>query len=202
MNAAGEMVFSLVAVVFGLVILTVAGWLVRFNRKKGIVGIVLGVVFLVFALPLLVLSIMNHAGSFSGGPVMRQPIVVPAGPKGPGVPEPVAVPAPEVGNDLTLIMDVGGQRITAVPDDEITIRKGTPFVVREVKSGKPIANLKANIVGFIGNARVNDGQDIGYTVRYKDMQKRKALDKNGDAYKIDIQSGENIIGTVLLKFTD
>ncbi len=101
--------------------------------------------------------------------------------------------------DIFLIFQINGNNIKVGIGDEIEIKKNTLFIIEDVE-GVDKENLKVNLVGFIGNPKYNDGQDLGYKINYANIRKDKQIGK--DKFKIEIKKDNKEIGLVFIKFVD
>ena len=104
--------------------------------------------------------------------------------------------------EVIIVLEIDSHRVVAGIDDEIEISKKTKFKIKSVKTSPPLKKVKANFVGFVGNSRYNDGQDIGYLISYNKIKKRLAVDKNKKKYKINITCRKEKLGTVYIKYVD
>jgi len=64
-------------------------------------------------------------------------------------------------------------------------------------------NFKVNFVGFVGNERVNDGEDRNYEIdTASSLLKRFSIDGNGACYRIEATSKSRLAGTVYVKIEE
>lgn len=193
MNLVNEKIVLACAVGIGIIMLVLSEWFFKFHKKKATAGLIISVIFL-GVLGYYAYLIFYVKSGFICAPGKASPEPAPAVPAAPSVSEP-AVP-------VSVVLEISGQQITAEPDDEIEIRKTALFKIVAVKTPPGPEKIKANLVGFVGNPQYNDGQDVGYVINYGKMEKTKALDSAGRKYKIEIKSGQDIIGNLYIKFVD
>lgn len=105
----------------------------------------------------------------------------------------------KVNNEIFLILQINDDYIKVGLGDEIEVKKNTSFIISDIE-GMDKENVKINLIGFVGNTKYNDGQDIGYKINYKDLRKDKAIGKN--KYEIEIKKDNKKVGSVFLKFVD
>ncbi|MCS7180134.1 MAG: hypothetical protein N2589_01965 [bacterium] len=103
--------------------------------------------------------------------------------------------------EILLVFNINGNIVKVGLDDEIEIKNNTRFKITDVE-GIDKDGLKVNIIGFIGNPKFNDGQDLGYYVSYKDMMKNKAKDEKNKRYEIEVKKENRKIGSVYIKFVE
>ncbi|MGC8977444.1 MAG: hypothetical protein ACP5OB_07500 [Candidatus Ratteibacteria bacterium] len=102
-------------------------------------------------------------------------------------------------NEIFLILQINNDYIKVGVGDEIEVKKNTQFIIKDIE-GMDKEGLKVNFIGFVGNKKYNDGQDIGYKINYKDIRKDKAIEK--DKYEIVIKKDDKKVGSVFIKFVD
>jgi hypothetical protein len=100
---------------------------------------------------------------------------------------------------IALVFQINGKNIKVGINEEIEIKKSSTFIISDIE-GIDKEDLKVNLVGFVGDPKHNEGNDIGYKINYKEMWKNKEIDK--DKYKIEIKKSNKEIGCVFIKFID
>lgn len=101
--------------------------------------------------------------------------------------------------EIFVVFQINGNYIKVGLDDEIEIKKNTPFVIEDIE-GIDKEKVKVNLIGFVGNLRHNDGQDIGYRITYDRLMKNKEVGKG--KYEIEVKEGNKKIGSIFIKFVD
>jgi len=177
----------LVSLVFLIWVLT--SILYRIKKKKGAIASILSLIFTFFAgyYVYLVLYEKPVSMTFEKYKETEKVIIKPK------------IENYKKGNDIFLILKINENNIKVGLEDEIEIKKNTTLIISDIE-GIDKENLKVNFVGFIGNPRYNDGQDIGYKINYKDIRKDKAVGK--EKYEIEIKKDNKKIGSVFVKFVD
>jgi hypothetical protein len=169
-------------------------WIISFilfsiKRKKGIISFIMSLVFTFFAgyYIYLVFYFKTVLKTFEKYGNMEKIILKPE------------IETAKKSENIFLIFQINGNNIKVGIDDEIEIKKHTTFIITDIE-GIEKEGTKVNLVGFIGNPRYNDGQDIRYKINYKDIRKDKEIDK--DKFEIEIKKDNRKIGSVYLKFVD
>jgi len=184
--------FSIVNVGIAFILITLSAIMLKINRKKFIYGIVLSVIYTGFAIYELCLV------SFCPRSILKEKVVTKNIPFSPSQQENT-----KEDTDFTVIITTDDNTFSLGPDGELEIKKGTRFKIEKVvyPSGNP-DEIKADIKGFVGNARSNDLQDIGYWVTYDDMLKHWAVKEDKNKFEVQIKKGEELLGKVYIKFID
>lgn len=84
-----------------------------------------------------------------------------------------------------------------VPNNErIELILGDTLKIVEVMSNRTASKgLKVNFKGYVGNPRVNTGEDRGYLIHTeKDLWKRYSLNKDGKTYRVIVTHGNQVVG--------
>jgi len=200
MNLIVERIVSLVAIGLGVLILFVAEWTFKINKKKALAGLVLLIIYLVFAGYYSYLAFSRESPS-----LLLKPEVIQIFPPGADVSkqdEKAVEKKVEKEQIISVVLEIDSHQIIAGPDDEIEMSKKAKFKIKSVKTSPPLERVKANLVGFVGNSRYNDGQDIGYLIRYDKIRKKFAVDKSKRKYKINIVCQKEKLATIYIKYVD
>lgn len=117
--------------------------------------------------------------------------------------EKVVIKPDETRNDSNffLIIEIGKEKIRVSTGDEIEMKKNITFKICDIE-GIEKNSAKVNFIGFVGNPKFNDGQDIGYDISYKTLRKDKAFDKKREIYEIEVKKNEKKIGSIFVRFVD
>jgi hypothetical protein len=184
-----EIAVSLFLVSIVFIIWIVSSILFSIKKKKGIISFIMSLVFTFFAgyYIYLVFYVKPVLTTFEKYGNMEKVILKPK------------IENPRKSEDIFLIFQINGNNIRVGIEDEIEIKKNTTFVISDIE-GIDKENLKINLVGFVGNPKYNDGQDMGYKINYKDIRKDKEIGK--DKFEIEIKKDEKKIGSVYIKFVD
>ncbi|HOJ39327.1 MAG TPA: hypothetical protein PK644_02535, partial [bacterium] len=156
-----------------------------FNKKKAIVCLVISLVYLGVA------GYYVYLVLFLPGPAQPVTAALPA-----------PAPAAAVPDRPQLILKVNGQEIVAEPDDELTVGKSATIELIKVVAPNCQGPLKANFVGFEARPGVNDGQDIGAVITYDRIDRRRAVNRATNKYKIELKDNQKIIGRIYIEFTE
>jgi hypothetical protein len=187
---------SLVVAALAILLLIITGGIFSINRKKGWLSLLLSLIYVFFTGYYIYLTFYLKPPRS----ILKEDFIVSSAVKSSAVEE-KKVPVPKeikTEEDTLVLLRIENHTISARLEDEIEISKDTKFKIENVKtSGK---DVKANVIGFVGNRRRNDGQDIGYWIKYTDMMKRRALDKDGSKFKITIKSDNQQLGNIYIKF--
>ncbi|MCM8832765.1 MAG: hypothetical protein NC816_02430 [Candidatus Omnitrophica bacterium] len=183
-------VILLISLVFLMYVLT--SILILIKKKKGLIALSLTLIFTFFACYYLYLVIYLKplTEKFEKYSSIEKVIITPKIEK-----EKVK------NNNLFLVLNLNGDIIKVAFGNEVEIKKNVSFIITDV-DGIEKENLKVNFIGFIGNPKFNDGQDIGYKIDYKKIMKNKALDSKNQKYEIEIKKENKKIGSVYVKFVD
>jgi hypothetical protein len=184
-----ELGISLVLISINFLIGFLAYILFSINKKKGTFSFILSLLFTSFSVYYIsIASYTNKLLETSKKSEKIEEIIV--------EPKIEQTKKPE---SVTLVFQINGENIKVGINEEIEIKKGSTFIISDIE-GIDKENLKVNLVGFVGNSKYNDGNDIGYEINYKDMWKNKEIEK--DKYKIEIKKNDKEIGCVFIKFVD
>jgi len=185
-----DVVFLLIGLIF--LMFTLVSFLIQIKKKKGIISLILSLIFTFFAgyYIYMIIYLKPIEKKFENYSSIEKIIITPKLEK-----------KEMKTNEIALVINLNGNSIKVNLDDEIEIKKNATFTISDIK-GIDKENVKVNLVGFIGNPKVNDGQDIGYKINYKNIMKNKALDQKGEKYEIEIKKDDKKIGSVYIKFID
>jgi len=189
---------ALINIGIALVMFILAAIMLKIDRKKFLIAIVLSSIYLAGSLYYLFL-----AGLAGRSSIMETQVITPApalqtesGDE--NIPEEVAAEP-----DFHVIIAAGNNNFTIAPGDELEIKKNVAFEIKEVQYPKGNKdNLKADLKGFAGNARFNDSQDIGYKITYDNIMKHWAVEGEKDKYEIIVKDGNEPLGSIYVKFID
>ena len=195
-----EILLTLVNAVIALVMLTLSVIMLRISRKKFFFAILLSAIYLAVDGYYAYLTFFVERPSIMETQVIKhQPPSNPeqgaeemAGEKG-IAPEP----------DFQVIILTGSNTFMVAPEDELEVKKNIKFQIKGVvcPSGNK-ENIRADLKGFVGNARFNDNQDIGYQITYDRIMKRWAIEGERDKYEIVVKDGDRKLGSVYVRFID
>ena len=202
MTIIGDKLLALFALGLGILIMLLADLTARFNRGKAGVIFLLGIFYLAVTGYYLYLSFEDVVTLATPPAEDSPPAVSPPAAPPPAASSPAASPAAAPGADFTLIIDINGSRVNAMQDDEIELGKLARLKLVEITGLRTDPTTRANIVGFVANPRRNDGQDIGVSLTYAKLDRRRALDSRKERFKIEIKQGDSVLGLVYLKFVD
>lgn len=178
-------------VIFFLTALTFIIWIVSnfvyiVNKKKGIVSLILSLIFTFFTgyyiYLILHLKPIFQTKYYEGISQAKDKTI-----------EEIS------GNEIFLIFKINGNDVRIGNGDEIEINKKATFIIENVE-GIDKKNLKVNLIGFVGNPKFNDGQDLEYEIKYKKIMKEKAVEDN--KFEVEIKKQGKKIGSVYIKFVD
>lgn len=208
MNLIVEQIVSIVAIGLGILILLVVELTFKINKKKALAGLVLSIIYLVFAGYYAYLAFSMERPGF-----LSKPEVIQIFPPGADVSKQDEKTVGEKAETTekaealsvvleSVVLEIDSHRVVAGPDDEIEMSKKANFKIKSVKTNPTLEKVKANFVGFVGNPKYNDGQDIGYLILYGKIRKKLAVDKSKRKYKIDIVWEKENLGTIYIKYVD
>ena len=168
----------------------VADWLFLMNKKKGAVAFVLSFIYLFFIGYYLYLIFY----SLKSTPAVKVETIEPKKIK--------EIPSTQKERpSISVVLEVDSHKIVVPAGDEIEVSKKAKFRIKKILSNFPIKNPKANFIGFVGNKKFNDGQDIGYLITYNKILKKRAIG-NKDRFRIDIKDGKKKLGEIYINFVD
>ncbi len=161
----------------------------RIKKKKGIIALILSLIFTFFTGYYVYLVLYEKPVSLAFENYEKEEKVI---------------LKPKIENykkapEIFLVLKINENNIKVGIEDEIEIKKNTSFTIVDIE-GIDKKDLKVNFVGFIGNPKSNDGQDMGYKISYKDLRKDKAIDK--EKFEIQIKKENKKIGSIFVKFID
>jgi len=186
---ANEFAVSLLLVSIIFIIWLTSSILFSIRKKKGIISFIISLVFTFFAgyYIYLIFYVKPVLTTFEKYGNMEKIILKPK------------IETVQKFEDIFLVFHINGNDIKVGIEDEIEIKKNTTFVITDIE-GIDKKNVKVNLVGFVGNPKYNDGQDMGYKINYRDIRKYKEIDK--DKFEIEIKKDNKKIGSVYIKFVD
>ncbi|WQZ55099.1 DL-carboxypeptidase Csd4 [Helicobacter pylori] len=79
------------------------------------------------------------------------------------------------------------------------VKIGSVVEVKESFYIHAMDNIRANVIGF-SVSNENKPNEMGYTIRFKDFQKRFSLDKQERIYRIEFYKNNAFSGMILVKF--
>ncbi|MGN8485503.1 DL-carboxypeptidase Csd4 [Helicobacter pylori] len=79
------------------------------------------------------------------------------------------------------------------------VKIGSVVEVKESFYIHAMDNIRANVIGF-SVSNENKPNEMGYTIRFKDFQKRFSLDKQERIYRIEFYKNDAFSGMILVKF--
>ncbi|MFP6119366.1 DL-carboxypeptidase Csd4 [Helicobacter pylori] len=79
------------------------------------------------------------------------------------------------------------------------IKIGSVVEVKESFYIHAMDNIRANVIGF-SVSNESKPNEMGYTIRFKDFQKRFSLDKQERIYRIEFYKNDTFSGMILVKF--
>ncbi|RKY30184.1 MAG: hypothetical protein DRP67_05020 [Candidatus Omnitrophota bacterium] len=174
-------------VIFGFciafILFIISDWLFLINRKKGAVAFILSLIYLFFI------------GYYSYLVFYLKPAHIVK------TSEKIEKISEEEKSSVSLVIEVDNHKIVVPSGDEIEVDKEAKIRIKRVLTNFPVKNPKANFIGFVGNKRFNDGQDIGYLITYRKILKEKAIGKK-DRFRIDIKDGKKKLGEIYINFVD
>ncbi|MCM8829526.1 MAG: hypothetical protein NC824_00800 [Candidatus Omnitrophica bacterium] len=185
---------SIINIGIAFILITLSAILLKINREKFVCGVVLSVIYTGFAVYYLCLVLLYPHS------VLQKTVTTPITPS--KTIEPQRENTEET-MDFTMIITTQDNTFSLAPDGELEMKKSNRFKIEKVvlsRSGSD--EITADIKGFVGNARKNDLQDIGYWVTYNDMLKHWAIKGEKDKFEIQIKEGKKLLGVVYVKFID
>lgn len=168
------------------------------NRKKLFSALALSIVYSIFAVYYLYLSFFFKTPVF----MMKNAAIKPQDTINNRFSEVPTAEGQKI--DFFVVIQVDNDIFNISPDDEIEIKKDGRFKIKEVKypQSKEGEDIKADLKGFAGNVRFNDGQDIGYWITYKDMMQHWSIEGEKDKFELVIKRAKKPVGRVYIKFID
>ncbi|HOM27341.1 MAG TPA: M99 family metallo-carboxypeptidase C-terminal domain-containing protein [bacterium] len=186
-----EVAMFLISLIFIMFILT--SFLFVIKRKKGILALIISLIYTFFVgyYIYLIFYLNPVLEKFEKYSSLEKIIITPE------------IEKKEIKNknDVVLVLNLNGTSVKVSIGDEIEIKKNMTFTINDVE-GIDKKNVKVNFIGFIGNPKVNDGQDMGYEISYKKIMKNKALDQKKEKFEIEIKKDDKKIGSVYINFID
>ncbi len=193
-----DKILSVVVVGLALLMFILSAIVIMINRRKLVFSLLLSVVYSLFAGYYLYLSFFVKTPLS----IMETEVIKPGKPTEEIFPKTPAVETAQ--SDFLVFIQFGNSTFEVAPEDEIEIKKGGRFKIKEVKypQEEGIANIKADFKGFVGNTRFNDGQDIGYWITYDRVMKHWSIEGEKDKFEIIIKKDKEPIGSIYVKFID
>ncbi len=157
----------------------------QINRKKGLAGIALAVVFTAitgYYAYLFFFPVCNH--KIKQEIPSQQPAVLPG----------------KIPVMLTLETEDGSQ-LTVEDGDYLEIKSDVRIkITGATRNNLPIENIRINVVGFTPSNNPSTTDDTGYTFSYKNMQKRFAIDEEKSVYRVEVKKNDEKLAEIFLKF--
>ena len=199
-----EKILSIIVLGLGFLVMVLSSWLMLINKKKGIVGIILSILFLSISIYYVFLCNLPKPQIVTVTDIPIAPVMLQQEKSTISIAETTQKPVRDSTGSapVALLLEVDSLELTVYPDNDIEINKNSAFKIKQIITNPPIKKVKANVVGFIGNPRMNDGQDVGYSITYNQMSKRWATGEGKNKYKIEIKKGEELLGTVHITFVE
>ncbi|GAA9175597.1 hypothetical protein HpHA188_14460 [Helicobacter pylori] len=79
------------------------------------------------------------------------------------------------------------------------VKIGSVVEVKESFYIHAMDNIRANVIGF-SVSNESKPNEAGYTIKFKDFQKRFSLDKQERIYRIEFYKNNAFSGMILVKF--
>lgn len=193
-----DKILSLAVAGLALLMFVLSAIIVRINRKRFFVSLALSVAYSLFAAYYLYLSFFFTVPLS----IMETEVIKPEMPINNTSP---AVPAEEVQQpDFWVVIQAGTNTFEVAPEDEIEIKKTGRFQIKEVKypKGDGTEDIRADLKGFAGNSRFNDGQDVGYWITYDSMMKHWSVEGEKDKFEIIVKNKKEPLGSIYVRFVD
>lgn len=161
--------------------------ILQINKKKGLIAILLAVVFSMITLYYAYLFFFPLYSPFKVSQNQNQPSIIP----------PVNIETP-----LMVVFETeDGSQIIAEDGDSLEVKKDVKIKASKVtKNNTQIENVRINVIGFTPSENPSTNDDTGYWFTYKNMQKRFAVDDEKVQYKIEIKKGDEKLAEVFIKF--
>ncbi|MCM8825823.1 MAG: hypothetical protein NC937_06800 [Candidatus Omnitrophica bacterium] len=179
-------IIVLVCVAIAILGLLIGVLIYQINRKKGLVGILLAVVFAVitgyycylFFFPLSTYTTITHYPKIQKAKL---------------VPEQTPV--------LVIFETEDGSKFVVEDGDYLEINSDVKIKVTEVRQNNiPIENVRVNVIGFTPVNNPSTNNDIGYAFSYRNLKSKFAIDQEKSIYRTEVKKGDEKIGEVFLKF--
>jgi len=195
-----EILLTLVNTGIALVMIALSAIMFRIGRKKFLFTIVLSVIYLAVDGYYLYLTFFVERPSIMETQVVKtEPLLPPE--YGTEKTEENIDSTPEP--DFQVIILTGNHTFMVAPEDELEVKKNIKFQIKGVvypEGNKE--NIKADLKGFVGNARFNDNQDIGYQITYDRIMKHWAVEGQKDKFEIIVKDGDTKLGSIYVRFVD
>jgi hypothetical protein len=192
-----DKILSVVVTGLALLMFILLVILAKINRKKIVFPLIISVVYTFFAGYYLYLSYFIKTPLS----IMETEIITPEETVQDILPEPPVIETLQP--DFWVVIQAGENILEVAPEDEIEIKKRGRFKIKEVKYSQTKSDdIKADLKGFAGNKRFNDGQDIGYWITYDRIMQHWAIEGEKDKFEIIIKKDKEPIGSIYVKFID
>ncbi len=180
-------ILALVCVGITLIALFLSIIIYQINRKKGIVSLILVIIFAAITGYYLYLTVAVPPFSETGSQKYSFSTI-------PSV-SPGSEPA------MVIFETEDGSQIKVEDDDHLEIKKDVRIKATEVtQNGKKVENVRINVIGFAPSDNPSTTDDTGYFFSYKNMIKRFAIDDEKTLYKVEVKKDGDTIAEVFLKF--
>ncbi|NQZ11049.1 MAG: succinylglutamate desuccinylase/aspartoacylase family protein [Algicola sp.] len=102
--------------------------------------------------------------------------------------------APVQLNVAHLVVELNGLPQTIKPGETLSINDtDTLKLIRYQDNHQQRRPSQINFIGFVGNRRINDGEDRGYLITKNQLIKRFSIDGNGKVYRIKAEQGQQLL---------
>ncbi|MCJ8270715.1 MAG: hypothetical protein MJK04_15095, partial [Psychrosphaera sp.] len=97
-------------------------------------------------------------------------------------------------NVAHLVVELNGLAQTIKPGETLSINDtDTLKLIRYQDNQLQRQPSQINFIGFVGNRRINDGEDRGYLITKNQLIKRFSIDGNGKVYRIKAEQGQQLL---------
>ena len=160
----------------------------QINRKKGLISLILAVIFIAITGYYCYITFFASNPNADTMRCLSQP--------------PASTMQEQPSNQITLTVETDdGNQIIVENGDALDITSDVSIKITGAsQNGKPLNDIRVNVIGFTPKDNPSQNNDIGYRFSYKDMLKKFAIDEEQIVYRVEIKRNDEKLGEIYLRF--
>ncbi|HPC28670.1 MAG TPA: M99 family metallo-carboxypeptidase C-terminal domain-containing protein [bacterium] len=160
----------------------------QINRKKGLISLILAVIFIAITGYYCYTTLFTSNTISDTMRCLSRP--------------PASTTQEQPSNQITLTVETDdGNQIIVENGDALDITSDVSIKITGAsQNGKPLNDIRVNVIGFTPKDNPSQNNDIGYRFSYKDMLKKFAIDEEKIVYRVEIKRSDEKLGEIYLRF--